>query len=91
MENGKQPINATYFKDGELNALGLTKREYFAGLAMESLVKATCVREETFKSKIRRLLGLSWNVNHNLNYKSISNESIKLADELLKQLEDANN
>jgi len=34
MENGKQPILDNQFEDNK----GLTKREYFAGLAMQSLV-----------------------------------------------------
>lgn len=38
MENGNEPINPVYFKDGELNCLGLTKREYFASLAMQGML-----------------------------------------------------
>lgn len=34
MENGKQPILDNQFEDNK----GLTKREYFAGLAMQSLI-----------------------------------------------------
>ena len=34
MENGKQPILDNQFEDNK----GLTKREYFAGLAMQGLV-----------------------------------------------------
>jgi hypothetical protein len=38
MENGKQPIAPqTYTRDGyNIRLEGLTKREYFAGLAMQS-------------------------------------------------------
>lgn len=34
MKNGKQPILDNQFEDNK----GLTKREYFAGLAMQSLI-----------------------------------------------------
>ena len=34
MENGKQPILDNQFEDNK----GLTKREYFAGLAMQGIV-----------------------------------------------------
>lgn len=34
MQNGKQPILDNQFEDNK----GLTKREYFAGLAMQSLI-----------------------------------------------------
>ena len=37
-KNGDEPINVTYFKDGELNSVGLTKREYFAALALQGLI-----------------------------------------------------
>lgn len=36
MQNGKQPILDNQFEDNK----GLTKREYFAGLAMQSLIVA---------------------------------------------------
>jgi acetyl-CoA acetyltransferase len=36
MENGEQPITPTYYKETEF--VGLTKREYFAGLAMQGLL-----------------------------------------------------
>lgn len=36
MENGKQPILDNQFEDNK----GLAKREYFAGLAMQSLIVA---------------------------------------------------
>lgn len=38
MEKEEQPINPIPFKDGEANHLGLTKREYFAGLAMQGII-----------------------------------------------------
>lgn len=37
-KTGNEPINPTYFKDGEMDVCGLTKREYFAGLAMQGLM-----------------------------------------------------
>jgi hypothetical protein len=88
MENGKKLIHSFNHIDcSPGNFEGLTKREYFAGLAMESLLKATCIKEETLISKIRRLLGLKgWKVNNNINYQNVAKESTKIADELLKQL-----
>lgn len=35
---GNEPTNPTYFKDGEIDGCGLTKREYFAGLAMQAII-----------------------------------------------------
>lgn len=35
MKNGEQPITPTYYKETEF--VGLTKREYFAGLAMQGM------------------------------------------------------
>jgi len=36
MKNGEQPITPTYYKETEF--VGLTKREYFAGLAMQGML-----------------------------------------------------
>jgi hypothetical protein len=37
MENAKQPVNPIQYQDGwNENKIGLTKREYFAGLAMQT-------------------------------------------------------
>lgn len=66
MKNGEEPINATYFKDNEINAIGLTKREYFAGLAMQALITAHL----------------------SVSYESITNDSVVVADLLLKALEE---
>ena len=104
MKNADKPINPVMMqqvgenefraskpsdpKEWNIPTEGLTKREYFAGLAMQSLVNTTVIREEKLISKIRRFLGLNvWKVSHNINFENISESSIKLADELLKQLE----
>lgn len=83
MENGKRPINArTAFNSHggittnfeEYN--GLTKREYFAGLAMQGLMS----NPEFIK------VG-SFDFKYSKTAERVSSISIKVADELLKQIE----
>lgn len=80
MENKNQPINPIVNNDGfctsfenlkqpDGGAIGLTKREYFAGLAMQGLISNSRV-----------------NINDVDNIKAC----IKVADELLKQLDNGN-
>lgn len=79
MENKNQPSNphtVVVKSDGvsgspieTIEYLGLTKREYFAGLAMQSMANQWDQNDSTIKECARR--------------------SIKIADELLKQLENA--
>ena len=71
MNNANTPINPILNSEGEVAEMsngeilsGLTKREYFAGLAMQ---------------------GLSLSGESNVD---IANQSVDLADALLKQLED---
>ena len=64
MENSNSPTTPVYYK-GQYS-YGLTKREYFAGLAMQGLMS---------NSKV------------NLNNINNISECVKIADELLKQLE----
>jgi len=91
MKNADKPINPVLTQSPSLQndtSLGLTKREYLAGLAMQSLINVTGIKKETLISKIRRFLGLNeWSVNHGFNFQNISKSSIEIADELLKQLE----
>ena len=75
MKNGDKPINPVLTQSSSLQndtSLGLTKREHYAGLAMQGLLalpdKGTY---NSFDEAIERICELS----------------IKFADELLKQLE----
>ena len=68
MKNADKPINPVLIQSPSLQnetSLGLTKREYFAGLAMQGL--------------------LASNNGQSIDY--LIHQSIKAADELLKQLE----
>jgi hypothetical protein len=42
MTYGNDSIHVTRFRDGEENSQGLTKREYFAAMAMQGYVSAGC-------------------------------------------------
>ena len=68
MENSNKPINPILDMNQNLsNLIGLTKREYFAGLAMQ---------------------GLLANDSHAyLKNDDVAEWAVKIADELLKQLE----
>lgn len=78
MENGKQPAFGYGFTtaDGQshVNESGLTKREYFAGLAMQGLLSNP--------EWMREYKGEKYLIEKDIAIK----ESIKYADELLKQL-----
>ena len=74
MKNGTDPIIPIYFQDNQLAATGLTKREYFAGLAMQSVANPSIYpmsQENTDKAT------KEWAI-----------RCVYLADELLKQLEE---
>jgi len=64
MENGKVPAFTGIVNEAYQS--GLSKREYFAGLAMQGLLVS----------------------NHDADFKEIAEWSVKMADELLKQLGD---
>jgi hypothetical protein len=66
MENGKQMAFPTQLVNGELHT-GLTKREYFAAMAMQGVVNRLA------QSDIERKRLAEW--------------SVKMADEILKELE----
>ena len=96
MKNGNTPAfskSAFYHPDGGIDSPneGLTKREYFAGLAMQGILSNE--KQSKHKSNIieRFLqlffpkLPLSWS---NSNYDCVSKDAMAFADELLKQLED---
>ena len=74
MKNADKPINAILTQSPSLQnetSLGLTKREYFAGLAMQGLCAVS--DKGTFET-IEDM------------YNSVATHSVKIADELLKQL-----
>jgi hypothetical protein len=89
MENAKQPINPVYGldklpfeKDEHIDnflgskTIGLTKGEYFAGLAMQGLM-----------SNPEFIKGGSFDFKSSKTAERVSSISIKVADELLKQIE----
>ena len=85
MKNADKPINPIFARDNSLadeadedylfqtkSLTGLTKREYFAGLAMQGIIAGR--KDELYKIKDETI-------------KIYVELSIKSADELLKQLE----
>ena len=76
--NGARPINAIITENAKSELIcveiGLTKREYFAGLAMQGLL-ANCNG------------GMTSGGNHVFSPNGISELAVLHADELLKQLE----
>lgn len=81
MKNSEQPINARtafdqngYITSFEEEFLGLTKREYFAGLALQSLISNSSI--------VKKI-----DTNNGEDLPLLSITSIAIADELLKQLE----
>lgn len=75
MENGNQPINPILRQDlsmsVHLDGIGLTKREYFAGLAMQGLLSNVSIIDSLT----------------NISMRYIAEWSVIQADELLKQLD----
>lgn len=49
MENGKQPILDNQFEDNK----GLTKREYFAGLAMQRMASSNLTYEDIAHDSVK--------------------------------------
>lgn len=81
MKNQDQPISPCRISGGskqfsDWTAMGLTKREYFAGLAMQGLMSKDYVKLDITE------IGSTYT-----NVEMIADMSIKIADELLKQLE----
>ena len=78
MKNADKPINPVLTQSPSLQndtSLGLTKREYFAGLAMQGLISSCDWNFTTFNKDL---------------IEATSKNAIDLADELLKQLENEN-
>ena len=76
MKNADKPINPVLTQSPSLQndtSLELTKREYFAGLAMQGLISSCDWNITIFNERLTE---------------ATSENAIKLADELLKQLEE---
>jgi hypothetical protein len=77
MENGNKPINPILdWNEVKADSTGLTKREYFAGLAMQGLM-----------SNPEFIKGGSFDFESRKTAERVSRISTKVADEVLKQLE----
>jgi alcohol dehydrogenase YqhD (iron-dependent ADH family) len=75
MENGKQPAFAMLDPNGSYTQYGLTKREYFAGLAMQGILA-----HESFFDRICHEPG------ENTMADVLATASVKMADKLLAEL-----
>jgi hypothetical protein len=78
MENGKQPITPINY-DAAYSSEGLTKREYFAGLAMQGIM-ASLTEMQANGGSILHHVGLS---------ETLAKESVCIADALLLELDKA--
>lgn len=76
MENGKQPITPVKYNESD-SFNGLTKREYFAGLAMQGILAKEAFAERIFNED---------EGNHSKRT-IIAKSSVIMADELLAELE----
>jgi hypothetical protein len=78
MENGKKPASQTAIgmSNSEMEHMGLTKREYFAGLAMQGILA-----HESFFDRICHESG------ENTMADVLVTASVKMADKLLAELE----
>ena len=74
MKNGEKQVYPLQNQNGTILQLGLTKREYFAGLAMQGLLANPNTGKVVDGQRCIDLI-------------SVSRSSIFIADELLKQLE----
>lgn len=85
MNNGEKQVYPLQNHNGTILQTGLTKREYFAGLAMQGLLATIKhsfgtpnVNEKSMENALQR---------HKEFIEDVITESIKYTDELLKQLE----
>jgi alcohol dehydrogenase YqhD (iron-dependent ADH family) len=78
MENGKQPAFAMLDPNGSYTQYGLTKREYFAGLAMQGILA-----HESFYDRMCNETG------ENTIADRLATASVKMADKLLAELDKA--
>lgn len=66
MKNSEKQVYPLQNHNGTILQAGLTKREYFAGLAMQGIINQTGIFNST---------------------EDVCKKSVRIADELLKQLE----
>lgn len=89
MKNSEQPVYPIVWEQTSNVMSGLTKREYFAGLAMQGLLSNS--EESTIHfSVILKFLGLPKDTQYSFEEhytKYIAKLSIQYADDLLKELE----
>ena len=63
-------------------------RDYYAGLAMQSILSKTIVKKHSIWSKIRVFLGLEgYSIDFDVYDKKISKASYEMADAMLKERE----
>jgi hypothetical protein len=79
MENGKQPAFAMLDPNGSYTQYGLTKREYFAGLAMQGIM-ASLTEMQSNGGSILHHVGLD---------QTLAKEAVCIADALLLELDKA--
>lgn len=72
---------------GQSSPFGLSKREYFASLAMQSYLNNSSLRLIGFKDRIRLFLGIMpKKVSIEINGKNISDACVDIADKLIDAL-----
>ena len=86
MKNADKPINTIISQDNIYQALlcsefGLTKREYFAGLAMQGILSSGKLLEDLLKEGDKKKYSAEF---------TITVTALIMVDELLKQLENEN-
>lgn len=93
MGENKKPENPQaypmdYSHEGYRMETGMTLRDHFAGLAMQSLILKTTERKLSIWSKVLIFLGRDgWIVDYELSQSKISNSAYDIADAMLKQRE----
>lgn len=91
MKNADKPINPMPYQnqDGTIQHdvyFGLTKREYFAGLAIQGILSNAFYAKNTKKAFITK--GMTDDIGDLVN-EGYSKLAISIADELLKQLDES--
>ena len=74
MNNSNEPINPTYKPNKDIDFIGLSKREYFAGLAMQGLLN-------NYAQNLQ--------YGNHVDYPMVSEIAVRCADDLLNELEKA--
>lgn len=72
---------------GEASPFGLTKREHFASLAMQSYLINSSIRRVGFMDRVRILFGYKpKKYNIDINAKNVAEVSVDMADRLITEL-----